>query len=48
MQALKLNGTPYIIRIYCFGAGDNLGPYQILAPIGAGDMGEVYCAHDPS
>jgi hypothetical protein len=23
-------------------AGDKLGPYEILAPIGAGGMGEVY------
>jgi len=26
--------------------GDKLGPYEILAPIGAGDMGEVYRGHD--
>jgi serine/threonine protein kinase len=29
-----------------FVAGTRLGPYEVLAPIGAGGMGEVYRARD--
>jgi eukaryotic-like serine/threonine-protein kinase len=28
-------------------SGNKLGPYQIVAPIGAGGMGEVFRAKDP-
>src|SRR5262249_11222126 len=35
-----------IIQIMPLSAGTRLGPYEIVAPIGAGGMGEVYKAED--
>jgi eukaryotic-like serine/threonine-protein kinase len=38
-----LSGLPALMP---FSIGDRIGRYEILAPVGAGSMGEVYCARD--
>jgi serine/threonine protein kinase/Tol biopolymer transport system component len=40
-------GEPeYLVSVVSISAGTRLGPYEIVAPIGAGGMGEVFKARD--
>jgi Tol biopolymer transport system component len=42
----ELKFRPTTRQIMQLAAGSRLGPYEIVGPLGAGGMGQVYCARD--
>ena len=46
-SAVEAPGPDLQYRLVRLARGDRLGPYEIVAPLGAGAMGEVYRARDP-